>query len=178
MVSVAWCRRYQRKENKMQQLPDTMACAARSAEVINKEETRKRERSKENKNKEENTDTGSDIDIGAREGISQSGSADFHQSGFCQHRRAHLSGLRDEDFFDPEYDAIDLAIAVTHGRTNDRRLWRKYLNTASIDEGTFRECVHMQWRENESDGYPKNAAACLTAKLKPHLNGNGKKTND
>lgn len=145
--------------------------AAGAAEVINKEETRKRERSKENKNKEENTD----IDIGYR--ISQS--ADFHQRKMSiGYRRPHIGSLKAEDFFSGEYDSVDLAVAVASGRRTDRALWRKYLRTGSIEEADFLACCFEQWRENESDGYPKNAAACLTAKLKPHLNGNGKKTNN
>ena len=151
----------------MQQLPESMACAARSAEVINKEEKEKKQK---NKKKRPDTDTG----IGYR--VSESESADFHQRSVC--RRPVVPNLMPDDFFDPERDAVDLAVTIANGTTRDRRLWRTYLRNGSITECDFRQCVYEQWNENTKDGYPRNTAACLQAKLNRLVNGNGKKTND
>ena len=88
-----------------------------------------------------------------------------------RYRRPESDCLRAEDFFSGEFDPVDIAIAVTGGRRNDRALWRTYLRNGSIEEGRFLEACFAQWRENMSDGYPYNSAACLTKKLKPHLSG-------
>ena len=108
-----------------------------------------------------------DIDIRYR--MSQSGES--LSGGGVGYRRPSLAALRSEDFFSGEYDAVDIAVAVTNGRRNDRALWRTYLRNGSIEEGTFLQCCFTQWRENLADGYPRNAAACLTAKLRPFLSG-------
>ena len=79
--------------------------------------------------------------------------------------------MRSEDFFSGEYDAVDLAICVTRGTCKDRALWRKYLRNGSIDECGFLQCVFQQWRENNSDGEPDNAASCLQSKLNPLRKG-------
>ena len=112
---------------------------------------------------EENTD----IDIG----YPISASAEIHSGMNVGYRRPALASLRPEDFFSGEYDAVDIAVAVTGGRRSDRALWRTYLRNGSIEEGKFLELCFTQWRENLSDGYPDNPAACLTRKLRPFLSG-------
>jgi len=121
---------------------------------------------KEKRTKRENTD----IDIGYRISIP----GDVHPRQGIPSRRPRRHDLKPEDFFSGEYDPVDLAVAVTDGTRNDRALWRTYLRTDSITECDFLQCCFVQWRENESDGYPRNAA-CLTKKLRPFLNGRGAK---
>jgi len=111
-----------------------------------------------------------DIDIRHR----MTASAETPSGIHVGYRRPDLASLCAEDFFSGEYDPVDIAIAVTGGRRNDRALWRTYLRNGSIEEGKFLEVCFTQWREDMSDGYPDNPAACLTKKLRPFLSGTGK----
>ena len=108
-----------------------------------------------------------DIDIRHR----MTASAETPSGIHVGYRRPDLASLCAEDFFSGEYDPVDIAIAVTGGRRNDRALWRTYLRNGSIEEGKFLEVCFTQWREDMSDGYPDNPAACLTKKLRPFLSG-------
>ena len=143
--------------------------ADETAEVVNKEGEREKASSPLDpllgKEKgEENTD----IDIRYR--MSASGNTSSIQD--VGYRRPVLSSLHEDDFFSGQYDPVDVAMAVTRGRRNDRALWRTYLRNGSISEGDFLQCCFTQWREDLSDGYPDNPAACLTKKLRPFLSGN------
>ena len=111
-----------------------------------------------------------DIDTGRRE----TGSADFHQEGGnTGYRRACLTKLTAEDFFNDKYDPVDIACAVVNGKRNDRLLWRKYLREGSISDAELLECAYRQWREDAVDGRGDKPAACLQAKLNAVMRGKG-----
>ena len=78
-----------------------------------------------------------------------------------------------ELFFDPKYDAVQIALLAlglpqkstdANGKAyNNARIMRSYVRR--IGEDGFRQLAYQQWRENAIDGEPRSRAAVFMSKL-------------
>ena len=95
------------------------------------------------------------------------------QVGFRQMGGKGKVRIGRELFFDPKYDAVQIALLALGipcrftdqgGKTyNHARIMRSYVRR--IGEDNFRQLAYQQWRENAIDGEPRSRAAAFMSKL-------------
>ena len=64
-------------------------------------------------------------------------------------------------------DPVLVAVGLFRGTEDNRRLWGWYCR--QLGREAFRQLVYQKWRENETDGAPRNPAAAFQAMLCRYL---------
>ena len=123
--------------------------------------------------RENRTRTRTGSGMGSGTGARASDGSGSGPVGFRQTKGSGTVRIDRELFFDPLYDAVQIALlglqipqqyTDANGKTyNHARIMRSYVRR--LGEETFRQLAYRQWRENVVDGEPRSRAAAFMAKL-------------